>query len=39
MANHDPRAIANEFLTRNGGPMQQKKLQKLARFIQGAATM
>ena len=35
MANHDPRAIANEFLTRNGGPMQQKKLQKLVYIAHG----
>ena len=35
MASHDPRAIANEFLAKNGGPMEQKKLQKLVYIAHG----
>ena len=35
MPNFDPRAIANEFLTRNGGRMEQKKLQKLVYIAHG----
>ena len=35
MASHDPRAIANEFLTRNGGHIEQKKLQKLVYLAHG----
>lgn len=32
---HDARAIANEFLKRNGGPMNQMKLQKLVYIAHG----
>ncbi len=35
MTNHDPRAIANEFLKLNGGPMNQMKLQKLVYIAHG----
>jgi uncharacterized phage-associated protein len=35
MADYDPRAIANEFLKLNGGPMNQMKLQKLVYIANG----
>lgn len=35
MASYDPRAIANEFLKRDGGPMNQMKLQKLVYIAHG----
>ena len=35
MPNHDPRAIANEFIKLNGGPMNQMKLQKLVYLSNG----
>lgn len=35
MPNHEPRAIANEFLRLNGGPMNQMKLQKLVYIAHG----
>lgn len=35
MANHDPRAIANEFIKLNGGQMNQMKLQKLVYIAHG----
>ena len=35
MPAHDPRAIANEFLQRNEGPMNQIRLQKLVYIAHG----
>lgn len=35
MAAYDPRAIANEFVKLNGGPMNQMKLQKLVYIAHG----
>lgn len=35
MPAYDPRAIANEFLRLNGGPMNQIKLQKLVYIAHG----
>ncbi|MBY6044148.1 Panacea domain-containing protein [Phaeobacter italicus] len=35
MANYDALAIANEFITRNGGTMPQMKLQKLVYISNG----
>jgi len=35
MPNHDPRAIANEFIKLNGGNMNQMKLQKLVYISHG----
>lgn len=35
MPNHEPRAIANEFLKLNGGSMNQMKLQKLVYISHG----
>jgi len=35
MPNHSARAIANEFIGRNGGPMSQMKLQKLVYMAHG----
>lgn len=35
MPNHDPRAIANEFIRLNGGRMEQMKLQKLVYIANG----
>jgi uncharacterized phage-associated protein len=35
MPNYDPRAVANEFLKLNGGPMNQMKLQKLVYMAHG----
>lgn len=35
MPNYDPRAIANEFLKLEGGPMNQMRLQKLVYIANG----
>ncbi len=35
MPQFDPRAVANEFLKLNGGPMNQMKLQKLVYMAHG----
>ena len=35
MPNHDPRAVANEFLKQNGEPLNQMKLQKLVYIAHG----
>ena len=35
MPNHDPRAIANEFLKLEGSPMNQMRLQKLVYIANG----
>lgn len=35
MPDHDPRAIANEFIRHNGGRMDQMRLQKLVYMAQG----
>lgn len=35
MASYDPRAVANEFMKLNGGPMNQMKLQKLVYMAHG----
>ena len=35
MANFEAKAIANEFLSRNGGPLEQMKLQKLVYIAHG----
>ncbi len=35
MPSYDPRAIANEFIRLNGGPMNQMRLQKLIYFAHG----
>ncbi len=35
MPNHDPRAVANEFIKLNGGNMNQMKLQKLVYISHG----
>lgn len=35
MPNHDPRAVANQFIKLSGGPLNQMKLQKLVYIAHG----